>query len=289
MLNLANLSKEIQDRLELKEDSDPTFCRALEEDYTPHMFDTMNHRRRLDIEHSYLTSMYGGQGSGKSYAGLFVSGYMSPKFNIDNIYFDIDELVKDRKNLKPHTSVQVDEQMGAYGVDSHRISVVLGALKEQLRKKSIHMTFCSPVLKEEYRTSHYVMESMFIDEENKEGIFAYKTNELKCLGYVRIPHPLNSISKELLKAYEEKKDEHLEQLTENPKDEVEERAVSVMSHKVFKQAESVYIESKGYIPYKNVIQLISKIYPDYKSSAIVYEIGDRIKLDKEVSGEWLIP
>lgn len=286
MINLADLPQETRDRLELKEELDPTFERALEIDYTDIFFQTMDERKDLSREHSYLSSIYGQQGQGKSYTALFCCGYLDPNFNIDQIYFDYNELVYNKHKLKPHTAILVDEQTRQYGIDSMRISSVLNALKEQLRKKSIHMFYCSPTLKDEYLTSMYVMETMFTDREFNENYLAYKTNQLHCLGYIIVPHPLKSISKSLLLEYEKKKDKHLEELTEKPVDEVEERVKTICNNAFFKKAEKIYIEQKGYIPSKLVVQIINKLFPEFKSSAIVFELADRIRLNKETSGEW---
>lgn len=288
MIDLQTLDKETRDRLELKESMDMTYENALEEDYTDIMFDTLDARRDRKTQHSYLASLYGMQGSGKSYGGLFMAGYTDPKFNVDKIYFDINKLVYDRANLKPNTAILVDEQSRQYGLDSQRIVGILHALKEQLRKKSIHMFYCSPTLKDDYTSSMYILETMFLDKEMKENYFAYKTNELQCLGYVIIPHPLKVISKKLLLEYENKKDEHLEHLTTQPTDEIAERSKKIMEHKVFINLEKLYVEKKGYVPSKMVIQIINKIYPEFKSSVVVYELADRIRMEKETSAEWIV-
>lgn len=288
MIDLNNLDKETQDRLTLKEEYEPSFSNALEVDYTDVCFATLDERRDPNIQHSYLASLHGMQGSGKSYAGLFLAGYLDPKFSIDKIYFDYNKLVYERSKLKPNTCVLIDEQSRQFGVDSQRIVTVLNALKEQLRKKSIHMIYCSPTLKDEYATSMYVLETMFIDKAFKEAYFAYKTNDLRCLGYVVLSHPLKSISKQLLLDYEGVKDEHLEELTEKPHDEVEERAVKITNNDYFKRIEAMYVAKKGYIPSKILVQIINKIYPEFKSSVIVFELADRIRLNKESSNEWNI-
>jgi hypothetical protein len=283
LIDLNSLPKEVRDRLELKEELDVTFSRSLEEDYTDIMFQTLDDRRKKNVEKNYLASIFGQQGSSKSYCGLFVCGYLNSDFNVENIFFDYNKLVNERYKLKPHTAVLVDEQTSLYGVDSMRISIILNALKEQLRKRSVHMIYCSPTLKEEYKTSNYVMETMFIDYEMKESYISYKTNELKCLGYVVIPHPLSVISKKLLLDYEKLKDEHLDRLVSQPIDDVEERAKSICNDKFFKTAEKVYIDKIGFIPYRTLIQIVNKMFPEFKGSVIVFEVCDRIRLNKELS------
>jgi hypothetical protein len=187
-------------------------------------------------------------------------------------------------------AVLVDEQSDAFGMDSHRVNIILSALKEQLRKKSIHFVFCSPTLKSEYESSMYVLETMFLDFETQECYAAYKTRELLTLGYVRVPSPLDprvGISKEFMEAYEAKKDEHLDRLTGAKQfDEVEERVQKIMTTELFKAAEKVYIARMGYIPMSMLFQIINKLFPEFKSSIIVGELASRIKLNKELSGEW---
>lgn len=224
-----------------------------------------------------------------SYGSLALSGFLDPRFSIDKIYFDYSKLVYDRRSLKPHSAILVDEQSEAYGIDSMRVSIILKALKEQLRKKSIHFFFCSPTLKPEYETSMYVFETMFLDHKTKTCFAAYKTRDLLTLGYVRIPHPLQFISKDLLAAYEEKKDVHLDQLTGKIQiDEIEEAAKRITQHPLFISAEKLYKNVRGYIPTQMLIQLINKIYPEFKANVMAMEIASRVKLNKEMTGEWSI-
>jgi ABC-type glutathione transport system ATPase component len=208
-INTQLLPKEIRDVLELKSMSDQSFYRALEEDYTDIMFETLNSRSQVDSRHSMIISFSGTQGSGKSYASIAICKTLDPNFSVDQIYFNYNDLVYNKSKLKPGMAVLVDEQSDAFGMDSHRVNIILSALKEQLRKKSIHFVFCSPTLKSEYESSMYVLETMFLDFETQECYAAYKTRELLTLGYVRIPNPLSAkigITKEFMEAYEAKKD-----------------------------------------------------------------------------------
>jgi hypothetical protein len=245
---------------------------------------------QVDDVHEYLADGFVTHNSGKSYDSIAICKLLDPNFSVDNIYFDYNDLINNRHKLKPNTAVLVDEQSEAYGIDSHRVSIILNALKEQLRKKSIHFIFCSPTLKDESRSSMYVLETMFIDYEESISYAAYKTRELLTLGYVKIPHPLMvGVTKEFLKAYEKKKDAHLELLTGGRTvDDVEDRANLIIASDVFKKAENVYVNKMGYVPSQMVHQIISVMFPDFKGSIIVSELAARIKFKKEMSGEWEI-
>ena len=288
MLDLSQLPREIRDKLCMKEDSEPTFCNALSEDYSEELFKTLEERRRKDIQHSFIASWFGTQGSGKSWSALSLAGILDKDFNIDKIFFDIDVLVNNRHKFREHDCVVIDEMARTFGLDSMRINIMVSTIKEQLRKKSIHMFYIAPVLREEYHTSQYVFETMWIDKKQKISFHAYKTNQLLTLGYVIIPHPLHFISKKLLLQYERKKDLHLKEVLEGPKDLVEERAQQIMKNSFFMKAERMYHTARGYIPYKILVQIVEKIFPEFKGSIIVYELADRIKADKEISGDWLI-
>jgi len=246
-------------------------------------------RGSADSNHSFISTIYGKQGNGKSYSALTCCAVLDPNFSISNIYFDYNDLVNNRHNLRSHSAVLVDEQSESYGVDSNRVNIVLQALKEQLRKKSIHFFFCSPTLKDEHNSSQYVIETMFIDYEEKVTYCAYKTRELLTLGYIKIPHPLNFLSKEFLEEYEHRKDIHLDKLTGVKQiDEIEDRARFIMASPIFLKAELIYKKKLGYVPMNMLWQVISKLYPDFKSGVMVGELASRIKLNKELSGEWLI-
>jgi len=130
---------------------------------------------------------------------------------------------------------------------------------------------------------------MFIDYEEKITYCAYKTRELLTLGYVRIPHPLNFVSNEFLEKYESLKDMHLDKLTGvKHVDEVEDRAKLIMASPIFLKAELIYRKRLGYVPMNMLWQIISKLYPEFKSGVMVGELASRIKLNKELTGEWLI-
>ena len=269
---------------------DQTFFRVLEEDYTQELFETLQSRKSVDIDHSYIASVEGGQGQGKSYLALALCGFLDDNFSADNIYFDYNELVYDRHKIKPHSAILVDEQSESYGLDSHRVNIILGALKEQLRKKSIHFFFCSPTLKQEYTTSMYIFETLFIDKSQKLSYAAYKTRDLYCLGYVTVPHPLNFISQRLIDDYEKKKDDHLDKLTgKKSVDEMGERAKQIMLNPIFKAAEKVYVSQRGFIPTNTLMQIINKIYPEFRSNIVVGELVQRVKFEKEMTGTWIIP
>ena len=253
--------------------------------------------RCVDIEvdgESHLFQFAGGVVTHNSLAAISMACYMDSNMTVDNIYFGYDQLVYNRHKLKPNSVVIVDEQSEQYGLDSHRISVILQNLKEQLRKKSIHFFFCAPVLYPESKSSMYLLETIFVDFETQECYAALKTRDGLTLGHIRIPHPLKLLgdgrslaTKELLAAYQAKKDEHLEKvLGQKNMDIFEERAVQVMQHALFLKAEKIYKKKMGYIPQSTVVQIINKIYPEYQAGVVPLEIAGRIRLDKELSGVW---
>ena len=289
-LEMESLDRETQDRLEIKEESDATFERVMEYDYTDNLMQTIENRRSKTTEHSYIGSFYGQQGSGKSWASIALAGLLYDKFSINNIFFSYDALVNQRKTLKPHTAVVVDEQSASFGLDSNRVMIILNALKEQLRKKSIHMFFCSPVLHPEHASSMYVFETLYIDYAKRQSVSAYKTRDLHCLGHVHLPNPVDIVGKSLMDEYESKKDEHLDVLTgQKQVDEIEERAQQIMKDEIFKSAEFIYLRRRGFIPMNMLMQIVGKIAPEYKQSVISAEIASRIKLNREMDGKWKIP
>ena len=126
--------------------------------------------------HEYLADGLVTHNSGKSYASIAICKTLDPNFSVDQIYFNYNDLVYNKNKLKPGMAVLVDEQSDAYGIDSNRVNIILTALKEQLRKKSIHFIFCSPTLKPEHETSMYILETMFLDFETQECYAAKRRN-----------------------------------------------------------------------------------------------------------------
>jgi hypothetical protein len=242
----------------------------------------------------HLFAFAGGLVTHNSMAAIALCCFLDPTFSAEHIYFGYDELVYARHTLKPGTAVLVDEQSETFGLDSHRINVILSNLKEQLRKKQIHFIFCAPTLYPEYQSSMYVFETIFIDYETQECFAAMKTRDLLTLGHVRIPYPGKKLedgstlaSVELMKEYQAKKDKHLEKvLGQRNVDTFEERAGFVMKQPLFIKAEKIYKRSMGYIPQATLIQIINKILPEYNAGVVPLEIAGRIKLDKELSGDW---
>ncbi len=254
----------------------------------------------LDISVDADDSLFvvnGGLLTHNSWSAISLCRMMDPDFTVNKIFFSYDDLVRNRHKLKPHSAVLLDEQSQSYGLDSNRVMIILQGLKEQLRKKSIHLFFCSPVLHSESNTSMYVIEVLFIDKETQESVAALKTRERQTLGHIKIPSPLkvdengNSLAtKEFMEAYEAKKDAHLEKLLgQNQDDPFEERADAVMSSSLFKQAEKVYVKKLGYIPKDRVIQIINKLYPEYNAGVVPNEIAERVRMTREMAGKWIIP
>ena len=296
MIIFDSLPKEIQDKIELREQMDQTFHRFMEEDYTDIFFNTVSERSNPEVEHSLILSITGEQGAGKSMSAIAIAKVLNKDFSKDDIYFDYNQLVYNRDKLRANSVVLVDEQQQSYGLDSHRVMTILASLKEQLRKKSIHFIFCSPVLYSEAKSSMYIIEVIFINYETQEAYAALKTRDELTLGHIRIPYPLKDLgggftlaSPEMLAAYEAKKDAHLEKVLGNKDVDIfEERAMAVMKHPMFIQAEKIYVRKRGYIPQTTLIQVINKIYPEFHAGVVPIEIAGRIKLDKELSGVWEI-
>jgi bifunctional DNA-binding transcriptional regulator/antitoxin component of YhaV-PrlF toxin-antitoxin module len=296
-LVLQDLPKEIRDRIELREQTDQTFYRFSEEDYTELFWNMVLERSDPGVEHSLILSTYGSQGSGKSWSAISVCSMLDPVFSVDRIFFSYQDLVKNRASIKPNSAVLLDEQTQSYGIDSHRVMIILNGIKEQLRKKSIHLIFCSPVLHEEAQTSMYHLEIFFIDKSSQEAVAALYTREGHCLGHVRIPSPLKPLedgvplqTKEFMDAYEQKKDDHLEKLLgQKSVDMFEDLANTVMATDLFKRADKIYRAKVGYVPQGALIQLVNKLFPDYNSGVVPGEIAQRIKFNKEMDGSWLVP
>jgi hypothetical protein len=293
-LNIKQLPQYVQDTIELKEQTDQTFAmNFLEKPYTEIFFDILNQRRN-NPEHCIIISMSGLQGSGKSMSAITLACYLDPKFSADRIFFGYDDLVHNRQTLPDNCCVVVDEQSQTYGIDAHRIMIVLQNLKEQLRKRGISFIFCSPVIYEEAKSSMFIIETIFIDEETREVVAALKDRDGLVYGHVRIPHPLKPIDEqgglatpELIKTYQAKKDEHLETvLGRDAKDHTLETAEAVMKHSMFVKAEQIYVKRYGYIPQGSLQQLINMIFPEYNSGVMTAEIAGRVRLIKEMSGQW---
>ena len=293
-INVALLPKHVQDLIELRESVDQTFYRFVDENYSDWFWDMLNQKRGAGSEKSILISMTGPQGSGKSLSAISICSFLDSSFNVEQIFFNYNRLVYARSELKDNCAVLVDEQSQTYGLDAHRVMIILANMKEQLRKRGIHFIFCSPVLYEEAKSSMFQIETMFIDEEEQECICALKTREGLTLGHIRIPHPLKPIdekgglaSKELVDAYEKKKDEHLDKvLGRGDYDIFEERAREVIRNNIFIKAEKIYVKRYGFIPSNSLIQLINKLYPEFNAGVVSAEIAGRVRLDKELSGKW---
>lgn len=297
MINLNELPREVRDRIELREQTDPTFYRFCDNSYTEEFWNTLMERSDKEREHSVIISINGMQGAGKSWAAIAMARFVDPDFSVDRIFFSYDELVRYRAKLKDHCAVVLDEQTQSYGLDSNRVMIILNSLKEQLRKKSIHLFFCSPVLHAESATSMYIMEVMFIDQESQETYAALKTREGQTLGHVQIPSPLKVLedgtslaSEELMKAYEAKKSAHLDRLLgQKSVDVFEERAEAVIQSALFKKANKIYRAKLGYIPRDRIVQIVNKLFPEYNASVVPQEIAERIRMNMELAGLWVIP
>jgi ABC-type dipeptide/oligopeptide/nickel transport system ATPase component len=295
-LNLRNLDPHIVNVIELREATDQTFFKFVESDYTDWFWDMLAERSNPNVEHSAILSVYGTQGVGKSLSALAMAAFMDPNFSIDNVFFKYDDLVYKRHLIRPNSVILMDEQSEAYGIDSHRVNIIIQNLKEQLRKKSVHFLFCAPVLYPEHQSSMFLIEVMFVDYSEKTAYAAFKTREGLTLGHIKIPHPVLLFEddpirqhkvEQLLKAYETKKDEHLNTvLNQKNMDQIGSFAQHVMAAPLFKMAEKLYKKKLGYIPQSTLIQIINKVLPEFNAGVMSGEVAQRIKLEKELSLDW---
>lgn len=295
-LPVKSLPQHVQDIIELREATDLTFSRFSDVEYNDIFYDIIQ-RRRNDREHHLMLSIHGLTGSGKSMSALAIAALLDPGFSVDRVFFNYQQLVYAKANLPDNCCVVVDEQAATYGVDSHRINVILATLKEQLRKRGISFIFCSPVLYPEAESSHYIIETIYIDEEEQEVVAALKSPEKLVYGHINIPHPLKPIDDQgslltqgFIDEYQIKKDLHLEEvLGRKSADPIEDHAQQVVKHPVFLKAERIYVMRFGYMPHGSLQQLISKIFPEFGGGVMSGEVAGRVRLNKETGGEWTLP
>jgi hypothetical protein len=135
---------------------------------------------------------------------------------------------------------------------------------------------------------------MYIDFEQQEVLAALKTREGLTLGHINIPYPLKILedgkalaSKELIEAYQKKKDMHLERvLGQKNVDQYELWAQGVLEDPLFKRLEKIYIRKMGYVPSGTLIQIVNKLRPEFNNGVVPVEIAGRIKLNRELAGVW---
>ena len=61
-----------------------------------------------------------------------------------------------------------------------------------------------------------------------------------------------------------------------------------MKNKLFVAAEKIYVKNYGYMPQGSLQQLINKIFPELNSGVMAAEIAGRVKLNRELTGKWVL-
>lgn len=206
---------------------------------------------RFNHNANIIVSIIGQTGTGKSYAALslaeFFSELLNSNFDIKNLDYDINSILKRINEFKKDNTVIMDEQTEEFGAGSGSLRMELKNFEETMRKRRINFIYCSPSLRT--HTHQFVLKTYGIDYELKlSRLLVYKNyltgNEIP-LGYITLALP----SKHLIDEYEKKKDEFL--------DMVQKRETHIQ--KVKEKIAEELIKDKKYLSLKNKSQKMAYI------------------------------
>ena len=203
---------------------------------------------RIKRNKNFVCAVTGQTGSGKSYSCLTLGETLDPDFNIDNVCFtprEFMDLVNGKnKKLKSGSVILWDEMQVSMGhldfqsIQSKAINYVLQTFRHRnfiLLVSCPHLSFINASAR---KLLHAIMETVSIDKDKKQVILKplliqtnQRTGDLY-FKYLRVVTPegvcplkrmrVGMASKELLKQYEQKKDEFTKKLNEDISRELEE-------------------------------------------------------------------
>lgn len=202
---------------------DIDYQNALKKDLTENKFLPRQFQIISKTHQNFILSAFGRKGSGKSRVMLFLigvlSGFIRIDFGIENIHFTLRDMLKDIENAKEGSTHFLDEQVNTSGYGSQIEKMALENLEMTIRKRRINLFFsCPAFVRHNFDFYLETWEMGALKPWNWDIPIHEQWKFSKSIVYDEKDHKIGFIvtgdnpNKELLKAYEQKKDVFLDMI-----------------------------------------------------------------------------
>jgi ABC-type dipeptide/oligopeptide/nickel transport system ATPase component len=149
-------------------EAEPTFenCFKPEFNLTKDWVDEVKTRTSGDLKHHVVLFIFGETGSFKSSIAQEIATQFDKSFDVKNIAFDNNNLLKLAFSSEPKQWFIRDESPFEFGVGSWRVEKQVQILAETLRQRQNSLVFIAPTLRP-VLSAHYVLETIDISTDSK--------------------------------------------------------------------------------------------------------------------------
>mgnify|MGYP006278214047 FL=1 len=201
-----------EEKFRRKADTEPDFDLFSRLNWNRKFFKELQQRQEED---NVVLSIYGQQGSGKSYTGLSIAGVLCDIYGKDpaedvHIYFDRSQITEELEDKEAGEVIILDEQKREQGTGSQQSADNLANKIDILRQEQIHFIFISPSLED--HNHYFVIEPYGIDFMREVSRNLVYTPELNLMGYITLEKPDTIVE---ATNYQERKKEFTEKTKAN--------------------------------------------------------------------------
>lgn len=240
----------------------------LTEWFFKHVYAVCNPKERQQ----FFMSIYGLQGTGKSFVALFILDYLAhilgKEVDPNHICFTKAELLERLEKAKSNTLWVLDEQTERHGVGSGRERTMMRNIEEVCRARSLHFIFVSPTLRDHPhqfalqtydRTFNHPFGNKW-GEVNRSVLYDADRNRL---GVIYTGKP----SEKLLKKYHKRKEENISAVLAG-KQSLEfqligKAAKKVIKYKRFQDFIKMCETKKSKFSIADIFLFVGELFPDF--------------------------
>ncbi|MEM5785127.1 MAG: hypothetical protein QW469_01135 [Candidatus Aenigmatarchaeota archaeon] len=252
---------------------DPNFVEALNYYFGDELYTWITKRTK---NANIVISVYGDQGTGKSYSAIRLAEKFLNLKSADTICFSNTELLNKLKEYENKTDDMVvtfikDEQEREYGVGSSREASDIQAIEHTCRVLKINLIFISIFVK--LHNNNFILRPIARNETLKRNLLIVYNKDQIPLGYVELGFPEN---KKLIQEYERRKREYVINVLNLTRTD---------RYKYYKEMAKKLLSMNKWSECKNLRMkkaLISIVYPGLTTGEISELIAMTELLEKEV-------
>lgn len=262
--------------------NDYDFQRYFTIDRTSQWIEKMNWQH--DHGQNMIQSFYGQQGSTKSYTGMAAVAMTKLHLDLDNLFFKLEDLEKQKPKLHAGDVVIQDEWVKVFGVGRERLDTEYALMIESLRKRQVSF-FIISVMPRAVDYAFFLVNCLRLYIPKKFSIVELQDTRMETLGHLRIPYLGKLMGEKFVDAYEQKKDDFLAiVLRRKNVDYLGEWASEIIESEGFKNIEMKHKEKAEEkhryfygIPFNKLIEITNAAHPELRTNIEAKQVAHRIQ------------
>ena len=164
----------------------PLFLSAINNRMSPSFYNWIDTRLHVQTANA-IFSITGLQGTGKSYAAVWLAVEKLGNFDLSHLTFDLTELLHKLKTAKRGDTFIYDEQKMEFGPGARRQKADIQAIEEACRQYQLNLIFCAPSVKT--HAHQYVIECWGRNYALKRTYSIVYSQKMTPMGYIETGYP----------------------------------------------------------------------------------------------------